>query len=82
LRFIVHPVGRGILDAPVNLHGKFTLPTTIIALISFANWEKMILFSAARQGCRTLRMEGIGTVNENLKEWAKENSGTGVPEFF
>ena len=30
LGFIVHPVGRGILDAPGNLHGKLTLPTAII----------------------------------------------------
>ena len=47
LGFIVHYVGRGILDAPVNLHGKLTLPAAIIALISFGNWKNETFFQVA-----------------------------------
>ena len=71
LGFIVHPVGRGILDAPVNLHGKLTLPTAIIAFFS-SEPGKMKHFSRLRQGCRALRMVQIGAINENLKATRKK----------
>ncbi len=45
LGFIVYPVGRGILDAPVNLHGKLTLPTVISALFSFGKWKNETSFT-------------------------------------
>ena len=45
LVFIVYPVGRGILDAPVNLRSKMTSPTAIISSISFKDWKNEIFFS-------------------------------------
>jgi hypothetical protein len=45
--FIVHPVGRGILDAPVNLRSKMTSPQAIISLISFENWKNETFFRGA-----------------------------------
>ena len=85
LGFIAHPVGRGILDAPVNLRSKLTLPTAIIEMISFGNWKKRNIFSAARQGCRALRTAEIGTINENLKytnKNAAERSAAFLCRFF